>query len=401
MGKKSRSRVVDRVWRFMLREICDGYPIPTDAAFAHSTGSDPDRVLILGSGPAVGCGVNSHQLALPGHLARELRTWTLHGVDVDVIAESTMTAQSASDALRNRLIEPYDAVVITLGFTDSLRFLLPRAFRARMRTLMSQLDERTSDATVLLLVGMPPLRSIPAMNHALGAVVDRHARMLNAVLSELATEFTKATYVRLPALPPVERNSLNSDDYEFWAAAIASQLAPRFLASHGRGSALRRWLNTDRALEHDAVLGLRLLDTPSEPRFDRIVELTRSLFNVDVATISLIDGDRLWIKSGAGIERYELPLHQSLTHYTVRNLNATVIPDVREDTRTRHHLSYQKFGFRFYAAHPLRAPGGQIVGALTVVDSAPRPRGSVDTELLRDMALHAQRELWTTAMVGV
>ncbi|TFC85081.1 hypothetical protein E3T28_04230 [Cryobacterium sinapicolor] len=40
--------------------------MPTDAPQAHSAGVESDRILILGSGLAVGRGVVSHNLALPG-----------------------------------------------------------------------------------------------------------------------------------------------------------------------------------------------------------------------------------------------------------------------------------------------------------------------------------------------
>ncbi|MFF0905583.1 UNVERIFIED_CONTAM: hypothetical protein RF653_18075 [Kocuria sp. CPCC 205316] len=51
-----------------------------------------------------------------------------------------------------------------------------------------------------------------------------------------------------------------------------------------------------------ALHELGLLDTAPEERFDRIVALVRVIFKVPVASITLIDADRQWIKAAAGME---------------------------------------------------------------------------------------------------
>ena len=60
-------------------------PRPTDATIAHASGNNPDRMLLLGSGPAMGYGVLSHDLALPGQLARQISAASGRGVTVDVV----------------------------------------------------------------------------------------------------------------------------------------------------------------------------------------------------------------------------------------------------------------------------------------------------------------------------
>lgn len=47
----------------------------------------------------------------------------------------------------------------------------------------------------------------------------------------------------------------------------------------------------------DALASMDVLDTPPEESFDRITRLTRQIFNVPMATITLIDGHRQWFKS--------------------------------------------------------------------------------------------------------
>jgi hypothetical protein len=45
---------------------------------------------------------------------------------------------------------------------------------------------------------------------------------------------------------------------------------------------------------------LDILDTPPEERFDRIVNLAASVFEVPIAFVALIDADRQWFKAKCG-----------------------------------------------------------------------------------------------------
>lgn len=48
---------------------------------------------------------------------------------------------------------------------------------------------------------------------------------------------------------------------------------------------------------------------------------------------------------------------------------------------------------RFYAGHPIEAPGGERVGALCLMDTKPRELNQQDRQLLKDLALWVQTEL--------
>ena len=52
---------------------------------------------------------------------------------------------------------------------------------------------------------------------------------------------------------------------------------------------------------------LNVLDTIAEERFDRLTRMARRLFGVDVALVSLVDENRQWFKSCAGMELSETP----------------------------------------------------------------------------------------------
>lgn len=52
-----------------------------------------------------------------------------------------------------------------------------------------------------------------------------------------------------------------------------------------------------------AVLeGLGAFDTPAEECISRIIRLARRLFDVPIALVSLVDGERQWFKSAEGLE---------------------------------------------------------------------------------------------------
>ena len=55
-----------------------------------------------------------------------------------------------------------------------------------------------------------------------------------------------------------------------------------------------------------SLQALNILDTPAEDRFDRLTRLTRSVLNVPIAIISLVDEDRQWFKSVDGLDICEI-----------------------------------------------------------------------------------------------
>ena len=84
-----------RAWALAAERESTNIPMPTDAPQAHAAGVDSDRILIFDSGPAVGRGVMSHDLALPGAPARAVSARTGRGVDVDLVARTRMPAGTA------------------------------------------------------------------------------------------------------------------------------------------------------------------------------------------------------------------------------------------------------------------------------------------------------------------
>lgn len=142
------------------------------------------------------------------------------------------------------------------------------------------------------------------------------------------------------------------------------------------------------------LTALKILDTPPEERFDRIVRIAKGVFRVPMAYIALVDRNRQWFKAKAGLDADETPRDVSFCGHTILQHEALVIPDAREDAR--FHDNPMVIGpphVRFYAGYPLKGPSGQNVGTLCIVDHAPRNLDEHERWLLRELAAMAEHEL--------
>jgi diguanylate cyclase (GGDEF)-like protein len=135
---------------------------------------------------------------------------------------------------------------------------------------------------------------------------------------------------------------------------------------------------------------LGILDTPPDQRFEVFTRLAASVARAPVATISLVDQDRVWFKSSRGLPEgvTEVPRDIAACALIVTSPDRVlVVPDARLDPRLRDSpLVTGEFGMRFYAGAPLRAPTGEVLGSLCVIDREPRMPDSAVIEALRDLA---------------
>jgi diguanylate cyclase (GGDEF)-like protein len=124
------------------------------------------------------------------------------------------------------------------------------------------------------------------------------------------------------------------------------------------------------------VRRLGLLDTPADERFDVFTRLAASVARAPVSTVSLIDEQRVWFKSALGLPEgvTEVPRDIAACSLVAQtDEKVLVIPDAREDPRVANSpLVTGSFGMRFYAGAPLRAPTGEVLGALCIIDREPR-----------------------------
>jgi len=146
---------------------------------------------------------------------------------------------------------------------------------------------------------------------------------------------------------------------------------------------------------------LELLDTPREQRFDRIVQLTKSVLKAPIAYLALIDSDRQWFKAKAGLVNTfdQSPRDLSFCGHAILQDTPLIVEDALKDPRFFDNpMVIGEPYVRFYAGHPLRSQDGYNVATLCVVDTQPRSFSARDMELFHLLAEMAEREL---NMLGV
>lgn len=139
---------------------------------------------------------------------------------------------------------------------------------------------------------------------------------------------------------------------------------------------------------------LGILDTPAEERFDRLTRLTKRLFDVPIALVSLVDEHRQWFKSSIGLSVSETSRETSFCGHAILSSDCLIVSDAKNDMRFADNpLVVGEPFIRFYAGRPLKYLDGSKMGTLCVIDTRPRTFGEKDIEAFKDLAELAEREL--------
>lgn len=142
------------------------------------------------------------------------------------------------------------------------------------------------------------------------------------------------------------------------------------------------------------LLGLNVLDTPREERFDRLTRMARRMFRVPIAAISLVDSKRQWFKSCMGLAAREVPREYSFCAHAILSDMLMVVDDSLADARfVDNPLVIGEPHVRFYAGYPVKASNGCRLGTLALIDHDPRGLNEEEREVLRDLAAMVEREL--------
>jgi len=123
-----------------------------------------------------------------------------------------------------------------------------------------------------------------------------------------------------------------------------------------------------------ALGALDVLDSPPEAEFDLLTDLAARLFRAPVADLSLIAADRQWLKSRCGGDRCETAREFAFCSHTIQGDDLFEVTNALEDPRfAENPLVAGPPGIRYYAGVPLKLSSGHRVGALCIIDFAPRP----------------------------
>jgi diguanylate cyclase (GGDEF)-like protein len=137
-----------------------------------------------------------------------------------------------------------------------------------------------------------------------------------------------------------------------------------------------------------------VLDTPAEEPFDTLTALVRSVLNVPICAVTLVDSERQWFKSRIGLDVIETPRNISFCTHTITQHEPLIIEDVKTDQRFCNNPLVLGVPFiGSYAGAPLRTPDGYNVGALCVIDTVARTFDPAQIEILKSFAALVVNEL--------
>jgi len=144
---------------------------------------------------------------------------------------------------------------------------------------------------------------------------------------------------------------------------------------------------TSESARLEALYDYQILDTPAEEVFDVFTRLASQLCGTSIASIALIDDDRVWFKSLIGlIGLSQIPRKESFSALTLSNGDLFEIHDAKSDERFRRSLLVRDYRVRFYAGMPLVTRGGYVIGTLNIMDEQPRTLTEAQCGVLRTLA---------------
>jgi diguanylate cyclase (GGDEF)-like protein len=137
-----------------------------------------------------------------------------------------------------------------------------------------------------------------------------------------------------------------------------------------------------------------VLDTAPERAFDKITSLVRTVLNVPICVVSLVDEDRQWFKSAQGLDATQTPRNVSFCTHTIMTREPMAVPDATRDPRFADNpLVTGEPRIVSYLGVPLRTPDGYNVGSLCAIDTKARDHSPADLELLSNFAALVVDEL--------
>lgn len=364
--------------------------VASDSPHVHSRGTNPDRVLVAGDGAATGRGVLTHDLGLPGYLARSLTSHTGRAADVDVVVSGTMTAHSCLTALGAVDLSRFDIILLSVGANEALGLTPLRQWRTELTQLVSQVLAQSPAATNIFLLPVPFFSINPHFPRALARVIDRHVLKLNAEMSAIGKDSPRVEII--PLGDAVVYEAEGKHVYQRWAEGIALRI------SNDLDPARVAVGNTERLDEEERQEALEELERTNhgaDPVLDALTEQARRAFGTAIAAITLIRSDVQVMRTAVGMDPVVLPRENAFCDVTIRRAAPFVVENALRDSRYADYtLVDGPGGVRFYAGHPIESPNGSRVGAICVMDTEPRHFSTDDAALLRTFALTIQAHLW-------
>ncbi len=152
--------------------------------------------------------------------------------------------------------------------------------------------------------------------------------------------------------------------------------------------------NPRRTNEKVHLAAIEALDLEaSRPSFDRIALLARSLAGVRSARVDFVQAKGLWTAGEGAQLSAPVARDEAFAAHVVVGAKVLWVEDLAKDARFSANRNVTgPAQCRFYAGAPIRLSNGARVGALSIIDSRPRPYDAFLAERLEDLAALAAEE---------
>jgi lysophospholipase L1-like esterase len=349
-------------------------------------------VLLLGNGMSFGWDVDSHQIAPTGQLSRAVSAITGRGCDVEFVGSESMNMRSSLAWIGSRDLSDVDALIIAIGVNDALRLTPPEDFERGLTDLLANTVSRLRSNAVVTITSIPPAGSLPAFDGTIAKITATHRDVLNASARRLAATL-RVRYLDVSSFTGVGGRPLPAiESYVELGRRIAADLGAELLATRPdpdprspQPDTLWDWSGTEEIVELAAQGGADELN--------RLAREAQQAFRVELAVVSLVNGDRLYYGNNTDVMPESVPLDLSFCQYTVASGEPVIIPDTRRDVRFADNPLVELSFINFYAGYPLRATDGTVIGSFCLQGSRARDGRAVSIDELRAYALQAQVEI--------
>ncbi|MEO7722370.1 MAG: SGNH/GDSL hydrolase family protein [Pseudolysinimonas sp.] len=194
-------------------------PVAHDSPHVHAPGANPDRILLTGDGASAGVGVLTHELGLPGYLARRVSALTGRATDVDILVSTDMTVRKCAAALVDCRLNRYDVIILSLGVNESLNFDSVDRWRIELIGILDFIKRESTASTKSIVLSIPYCSSRSEFPRLLARLVDRRARRMNDMAEAIIDRMDRVHFVEFA--PGDELESDGAHAYDQWARGIA------------------------------------------------------------------------------------------------------------------------------------------------------------------------------------
>jgi GAF domain-containing protein len=154
-----------------------------------------------------------------------------------------------------------------------------------------------------------------------------------------------------------------------------------------------------------AVHRYEILDHPTDGAFDDVARMAALIFETPIATVSIVDHDRVWFAATHGLDGVaQIGAEPGLCASAILGDDPYIVGDAAVDPRTLDHpLVRGELGLRFYTAAPIVTSDGHRLGTVNVIDKQPREVTATQIALLTHLAsvVATQLELRLAALHAV